>query len=152
MRKIVGLIVLFGFTALMAFNFNTDKVRPSQTIKDDEVGIKFQSITYAEALKLSEMTGKPIFIDCYTVWCGPCKLLAKNTFTDPKVGEFFNKNFISIKVEMERDQEGPELSRLFKIRAYPTLLFINDNGEIIKQSLGYVTPEQLLDVASTVIK
>lgn len=135
----------------MAFTFNNDKVNTNQ-ISKDKTGIKFQSITYAEALKISEMTGKTIFIDCYTVWCGPCKYLDKNTFSDEKVGEFFNANFINVKVEMELDQDGPELSRLFKVRGYPTLLFVNGNGELIKQSVGYVTPEQLLAVANTAIK
>lgn len=151
MKKIIGLIALFAIVASMAFTFNNDKVSTKQ-ISKDKTGIKFQSITYAEALKISEMTGKTIFIDCYTVWCGPCKYLDKNTFSDEKVGEFFNANFINVKVEMELDQDGPELARLFKVRGYPTLLFVNGKGELIKQSVGYVTPEQLLSVANTAIK
>ena len=109
-------------------------------------------MTYADALKLSASTGKPIFVDCYTVWCGPCKYLAKNTFTNQEVGDFFNSNFINLKIEMEKDAEGPELARLFKVRAYPTLIFVNGKGELIKESLGYVTPEQLLAVAKEAVK
>ena len=78
--------------------------------------------------------------------------MAKKTFTDPEVAKFFNENFINIKVEMEKDADGPELARMFKVRAYPTLLFVNGKGELIKQSLGYVTPEQLLTVAKEVVK
>lgn len=153
MRKIIGLTVLLGAGVIMAFSSPKEVVTTKQPdVKEEAAGIKFSNLTYAEALKLSEKTGKPIFIDCYTVWCGPCKLLAKNTFTDSTVGTFFNENFINLKIEMEKDADGPELSRLFKVRAYPTLLFINGKGELVKQSLGYVTPEQLLAVAREAVK
>lgn len=152
MRKLLGLTVILIGSAMMAFTWNSSSSEAAQIVKQEAEGIKFSSLTYAEALKLSEQTGKPIFIDCYTVWCGPCKYLAKNTFTNKEVGDFFNANFINIKVEMEQDADGPELSRLFKVRGYPTLLFINGKGELIKQSAGYVTPEQLLPVAKEVVK
>lgn len=153
MRKIIGLTILLGAGIIMAFSAPKALSETSgNMIKDEAPGIKFSSLTYSEALKLSEKTGKPIFIDCYTVWCGPCKLLAKNTFTDTAVGNFFNENFINLKIEMEKDADGPELSRLFKVRAYPTLLFVDGKGELVKQSLGYVTPEQLLAVAKEAVK
>lgn len=152
MRKIIGLTVLLGAAITMAFALPKDKQEVKQSVKQEAEGIKFSSMTYAEALKLSESTGKPIFVDCYTVWCGPCKYLAKNTFTNKEVGDFFNSNFINLKIEMEKDAEGPELARLFKVRAYPTLIFVNGKGELIKESLGYVTPEQLLAVAKEAVK
>lgn len=152
MRKIIGLTVLLGAAITMAFAFPKEKQEAQQSVKQEEVGIKFSSMTYADALKLSASTGKPIFVDCYTVWCGPCKYLAKNTFTNKEIGDFFNSNFINLKIEMEKDAEGPELARLFKVRAYPTLIFVNGKGELIKESLGYVTPEQLLAVAKEAVK
>jgi len=119
-------------------------------IKGD--GIEFLQLSYEAALKLAKDSKKPLFIDCYTVWCGPCKMLSARTFTDKEVGDFFNANFINIKVEMERDSDGSELARLFDVRAYPTLLFINKQGKLIKKHLGYVSPPQLLAVAKDVIK
>lgn len=151
MRKIVGLMILVVAGIAMGFVFPKANDNNVETVaKADAVGIKFSDLTYEAALKLSQKTGKPVFIDCYTVWCGPCKHLSKNTFTNKEVGEFFNENFINLKVEMEKDADGPELARLFKVRAYPTLVFVNGKGELIKQSLGYVTPEQLLVVAKEV--
>lgn len=152
MRKITGFILLLGTGLVMAFSFKGKEIVADRIVKQEAAGIKFSSLTYAEALKLSENTGKPIFIDCYTVWCGPCKYLAKTTFTDKAVGDFFNENFINLKIEMEKDAEGPELARLFKVRAYPTLLFVDGKGGLIKQSLGYVTPDQLLAAAKEAIK
>lgn len=63
------------------------------------------------------------FIICAN-WCGPCKMLAKDVFTNDTVGDFFNRHFVSVKVDMEKE-DGPELARKFQIKAYPTLLFIN---------------------------
>ncbi|MCO5260987.1 MAG: thioredoxin family protein [Crocinitomicaceae bacterium] len=148
LSAIIGAVI---FTMAFTFNngINDDSSRFIQ--KNDDEGIKFMNLTYDEAIKLSAQTGKPIFIDCYTEWCGPCKMLSKNTFTDSNVGNFFNKNFINIKIEMEKDADGPNLARMFRVRAYPTMLYVNGKGELIKQSLGYVTPDQLLSVATQVI-
>ena len=65
-------------------------------------------------------------MDCYTSWCGPCKALAKNVFTQEKVGEFFNPRFINVKYDMEKG-DGKMLNEKYKkyIVGYPTLLLLN---------------------------
>ncbi len=113
-------------------------------------GIVFQKLTFEEAKALSKQTGKPIFMDAYTVWCGPCKYLDKKVFVDEEVGAYFNKNFINIKVEMEKDVDGPMLAQKFKVRGYPTLLFINSEGQMIKQQVGALGAPALLDFGKSV--
>lgn len=152
MKKIIGFALLLGAGTLMAFTLPGTKIEQTQAVKEEAAGIKFTDLAYEDALKLSKSTGKPIFIDCYTVWCGPCKILAAKTFTNEEVGKFFNENFINLKVEMEKDADGPNLAKTFSVRAYPTLLFVNGDGKLVKQSLGYVTPEQLLAVAKEAVK
>lgn len=66
-----------------------------------ETGISFLEGTYAEALKAAKDAGRILFIDCYTQWCGPCKQMAKTTFKDAEVAEFFNESFINLKLDME---------------------------------------------------
>lgn len=152
MKRIVGIIAIVVGGLTMAFNYSSPEEKVVvNTVKQEDEGIKFQNLTYEDALKLSKRTGKPIFIDCYTSWCGPCKVMAGKTFTDKEVGEYFNKNFINLKVEMEKDADGPELARLFKVRAYPTLLFVDGNGDLIKQSLGMIGPNVLMDLAKSVV-
>ncbi|HLU87530.1 MAG TPA: thioredoxin family protein [Taishania sp.] len=152
MKRIVGIIAIVVGGLTMAFNYSSPEEKVVvNTVKQEDEGIKFQNLTYEDALKLSKRTGKPIFIDCYTSWCGPCKVMARKTFTDKEVGEYFNKNFINLKVEMEKDADGPELARLFKVRAYPTLLFVDGNGDLIKQSLGMIGPNVLMDLAKSVV-
>ncbi len=107
-------------------------------------GIEFKSLGLEEAKTLSKKSGKLIFIDCYTVWCGPCKRMAATSFKDPSVGKLYNENFINLKVEMEKDPDGRALAAKYKVRAYPTLLIIDGNGTLIKKVVGLQSKDGLL--------
>ena len=76
-------------------------------------GINFHTKNLEEAKKLAQQENKLIFIDLYTTWCGPCKLMKKNTFPDAELGAFFNKTFISLSIDAEK--EGVDLAKQFKI-------------------------------------
>ena len=71
-------------------------------------------------LEQAKKENKLIFMDCYTSWCGPCKMLAKEVFTDPDVAAFFNEKFVNAKVDMEKG-EGPALKKQYGVNAFPTL-------------------------------
>lgn len=115
-----------------------------------ETGIQFTDEAWAAILKKAKAENKIIFLDAYASWCGPCKLLQKNVFTRADVGEIFNKNFINVKVDMERG-EGPQLARQFPLEAYPTLFFIEPSGKIVRKVVGYRTPEQLIALGKSVL-
>jgi thiol-disulfide isomerase/thioredoxin len=97
--------------------------------------ITFEHGTFAELLATAKKANKMIYIDCYTVWCGPCKWMAKNVFTNDTVADFYNANFISAKIDMEKG-EGLELAKKYDIRAYPTMLYLNSNGEQLHRTCG----------------
>ncbi len=115
-----------------------------------ETGIQFTDEAWASIVKKAKAENKIIFLDAYASWCGPCKLLQKNVFTRSDVGELFNKNFINVKVDMERG-EGPQLARQFPMEAYPTLFFIEPSGKIVRKVIGYRTPEQLIALGKSVL-
>ena len=69
-------------------------------------------------------SGALVFVDCYTTWCGPCKMMTEEVFPQKEAGDFFNAHFVNVKFDMEKG-EGKELSKQFKIRAYPTFLLLN---------------------------
>lgn len=98
-------------------------------------GIDFFHGTFAEAQAKAKKENKLIFMDAYTTWCGPCKWMAANTFTDAGVGEYFNQHFINLKVDMEKG-EGRELQRRYRVMAFPTLLFIDGAGEVKHRTMG----------------
>lgn len=99
-------------------------------------GVNFvEGKTFAEALQMAKASNKLLFVDCYTSWCGPCKMMATKVFTQKKVGDYFNKEFICIKVDMEKG-EGPDLHKRFTVRAYPTFLFIDGDGNEVNRIVG----------------
>jgi len=97
-------------------------------------GIDFNHISLDEALEKAKQEDKLIFIDFYTQWCGPCKMLAKNVFTHEKVGQLYNMQFINIKLDAEH--EGLEAARKYKVDAYPTLIFLNSKGDLVYKNVG----------------
>lgn len=126
---------------------------------------KINWMSMEDALEAQEKEPKKIFMDAYTTWCGPCKLLDKNTFSDKKVIQFINDNFYAVKFNAEGTEEityqdftytnpnhvpnkkGRNSQHLFahalKVRGYPSLVFFEDNGDLIQAIAGYRTPQQL---------
>lgn len=142
MKKVVALLAIGIVT--MAFMTNKDKVE-----KQDEQGIKFKHISLEEAKKKAAEDDQLIFIDAYTSWCGPCKKMAATSFQEEKVGELFNESFVNLKIDVEKDADGAEIARLYKVKAYPTLLFIDSEGKLVKSVIGYQTGDQLINIAKS---
>lgn len=98
-------------------------------------GIEFSHDSMNVSLRKAKESSKLIFVDAFTTWCGPCKMMSNEVFVLPEVGKFFNANFINMKIDMEAG-EGIELSKKFGVKAYPTFLLINGDGEIIHRVVG----------------
>lgn len=106
--------------------------------------IEFFHGTWDEAVALAHKKNKVIFVDAYTDWCGPCKMMTAQTFTDPQLGAFFNENFINVKLDMEKG-EGPAFARTYGVNAYPTLLFIGSSDkQVVHRVLGFRPAEAFL--------
>lgn len=115
-----------------------------------EGGIEFHKGTIAQAFELAKKQNKPVFIDVYAVWCGPCRMLKQYTFTDKTVGEFFNANFVNLAVDGEKE-EGVGVAYSLGVRAYPTLAVVSPDGSIIIKTEGFYQPEQLLELGKKAI-
>lgn len=107
-------------------------------------GIQFIDESWSKILELAKKENKLIFLDAYASWCGPCKQLKKKTFPDKYAGDFFNKNFINVAVDMEKG-EGPKLGTRYKVSAYPTLIIISPSGNIVTYTQGYINAKQLIE-------
>lgn len=97
-------------------------------------GIDFKKGTFEEIQKIAQKEGKLIFIDVYTEWCGPCKMLDKSVFPKKEVGDFINANFVSLKIDAEK--EGKALAKKYNVTAFPTLLYILPSGELAFKTVG----------------
>lgn len=140
---ISGLLVL---VALVVFAFVPKSKAKSEnnTRNEKGEGIQFIEADWNKALAEAKKQKKLIFLDAYASWCGPCKLLKKNTFPDKEAGEYFNKNFINVAMDMEKG-DGPALSEKYAVNAYPTLIITDAEGKIITYTQGYIKPKQLID-------
>lgn len=98
-------------------------------------GIIFQDGSWAEVKAMAKETGKPIFLDTYTTWCAPCKLMDKNLFPDKKVGQFYNANYLCYKMDIEKG-DGIDFAKQYKIRSVPSLYFFSSDGKMIHKSVG----------------
>lgn len=132
-------------------NQTTEKETVSTTNNEAVVGVQFFEGSWQEALDLAKKENKLIFLDAYTVWCGPCKMLKARTFPNPELGAFYNKNFINVAMDMERG-EGPSVGSKYGVKAYPTLLFIDGKGALVSTALGYRVADDLLKIGKEVIR
>ncbi|MCT4601303.1 MAG: S41 family peptidase [Marinifilum sp.] len=114
-------------------------------------GIDFIKEDWNIVLEKAEKQDKIIFVDVYTTWCGPCKLMSKNIFPLPEVGNYYNNNFINLKINAE-SKKGMAVAEKYGVNAYPTFLFINKNGKLVRKKEGaYTNGDDFIELGSKVI-
>lgn len=126
---------------------------------------EIQWMSLAEALEAQKQEPKKIFMDVYTQWCGPCKLLDKKTFANRDVARYISTHFYAVKFNAEgnepidfyeRQFSNPnydpnrkgrnathEFTQFLGISGYPTMVFFSEDGDPIMPVVGYFTPQQL---------
>lgn len=113
-------------------------------------GIKFFEGTFDQALKTAQEQNKRLFVDFYAVWCGPCRQMSNEVFTDAKVGEYFNSKFICCKYDAEKPDMKARVDT-YSVKAYPTIVIIEPDGAMVTSHEGSLTTTQLLKWAKTVM-
>lgn len=125
-----------------------------------------QWLTFEEALKKSKTEKRPVFIDVYTDWCGWCKVMDKNTFNDPQVAKLLNEKFYAVKFNGEQKEDVVFNGTTFKFvgsgrsgyhelaaallnnkLSYPTVVFLNEEFNMIQPLPGYRKPEEFHIIA-----
>lgn len=99
-----------------------------------------------KAYKEAKAQNKLIMVDVYTDWCSWCKELDKTTYTDKKV-YYYAKSFVTLKVNPEKkgDKNAAEFSKKYEVNSYPTILFIDGDGNLLKRTVGYKNADDFLD-------
>jgi thioredoxin-related protein len=102
----------------------------------------FHDLSFDAACKLAGEQNKVVMIDFYTTWCGPCKMLDKNTWSDRTVQKWLGEKTVSLKLDAEKEVS---LAKKYRVSAYPTILFIKPDGEVIDRLVGYADPKKFLE-------
>jgi len=111
--------------------------------------IQFQELPFKDIIAKAKKEKKLVFIDAYASWCGPCKMMEKNVFTQKPVGDYFNTNFVNARFDMEKG-EGREIAAKYGVRSYPTYLFLNGEGELVSQNSGYMEQSMFVAMAQDI--
>lgn len=114
-------------------------------------GIAFFQGTWEQALEKARVEEKPIFVDAYTTWCGPCKMMSQRVFPEPRVGALYNANFVAVKIDMEQP-EGIRFQETYPVSAFPTLLYIDGNGKLLKRVVGAQQVDAMLQLGKNVLE
>lgn len=114
-------------------------------------GMIFFQGTWEQAMEKALAEEKPIFVDAYTTWCGPCKMMSQRVFPEPRVGALYNANFVAIKIDMEQP-EGIRFQEKYPVSAYPTLLYIDGNGKLLKRVVGAQQADAMLQLGKNVLE
>jgi thioredoxin-related protein len=142
--KMTGILIISIVALAIATAVNPGKPTPGP----GELKINFNTGTWNEALQLAQQQNKPVFLDLSTSWCGYCRRMKANVFTDAGVADYYNSTFINVSFDAEKG-EGIQLARKYGVRGYPTFVFLNPDGSLAKQSSGYRNPEKFLDLAKS---
>lgn len=131
------------------------KITPTE-VKKETPKTEKSMVNYREGDKLSPMLevakqeNKPIFMDFYTTWCAPCRMMDESLFADSEVTDFLNKNFVCLKIDAEKGN-GPMLREMFEVTGFPTFVFTDANGNVIKTHRGTSSIEDFKKMARTAL-
>src|SRR5674476_369222 len=110
-------------------------------------GIEFEHGSWKEVLEKAKQTSKPIFIDVYTSWCGPCKKMSKDIFPLAEVGKVYNANFVCYQIDAEKG-EGIEIAKKYEVRSFPTYLFIKADGRLFYNAVGSMEAKDFIALSN----
>jgi thiol-disulfide isomerase/thioredoxin len=129
-----------------------------------EDGVQWtEGLSWQQVKEKAKRENKYIFLDCFTTWCGPCKKMDHEVYTDEKIGRFFSNKFISVKVQMDRTKDdndfikswyndAAEIGKHYLLEGYPTLLFFSPSGIIVQKETGFKNIKDLMILAQAAIQ
>ncbi len=149
---LVILLVIIFFFGLKSY-FKIDEQKPE--IIEGTKPLALNWLSYNEGLALAEKENKYVLIDFYTDWCGYCKKMDEETYSNEEVKSILNENFVIVKVNAESENKvieneeeitERELAKLYQVTGYPTTWFLESNHSRIAPLPGYVTAEQFIPI------
>ena len=108
---------------------------------DLDTAVHFEKDTFQNSLLKAKRENKVVFVDFYTIWCGPCLQFSRTVLMDEQVGEIMNQAFVNVKLDAETG-EGIDLSKKYLVKAYPTLLIVDTEGRLLEEVNEHYLPDE----------
>lgn len=149
-------VLSYALAAALMLPISSASVKAMPLIQQPKVagaekGTQFFKGTFAQALAKAKKENKKLMVDCYTLWCGPCRFMAKNVFPDEKLGKFMNEHFVCMQLDMEHG-EGPERNKTFQVEAYPTFIFFDADGKEMSRFEGMAMQDDFQKRCERILK
>lgn len=136
MFKKLSLFLIIGLL-LLAFFPTTSQAQ------DDEINW----YQYGEGMQEAKSQEKPIFIDFWAGWCGPCQKMEEEVYPDEDLIQK-SSEFINIKVNVDQNND---LANQYGIESIPTLMFLNSEGEVLIREIGFMSSSELIDTMDQIL-
>jgi len=143
------LAILFTVITFCSLSYAADsgdsKLAASSESASAKLAVKqtIQWQPYASGIKAIKEGKKKGFLHFYTDWCHYCKIMNNNTFTDAKIIAYLNENFVTIRVNAEKEKA---VAREYGVSPVPDNWFIGDDASALSHQPGYIPPEMLLNM------
>ncbi|AHM58812.1 thioredoxin-related protein-like protein [Flammeovirgaceae bacterium 311] len=144
-QLISGLLLVFMAMSALAFRM----AEPGTAARKGEI----KWLTLEEAYVLNQQEPRKIFVDVYTDWCGWCKRMDKDTFSNSEVAAYVDKNYYAVKLNAESDRAFKlgeaemterQVARQLGVSGYPTVVFIYEDFRTIEPVSGYQQADQFM--------
>lgn len=149
MKKILILSIAAMPLLVNAQAKKTVKSKPKTETKQTQTGVNFihKVNNWDAVVAQAKKENKYIFVDCFTTWCGPCKYVSSKIFPMKNVGEFYNKSFVNVKLQIDETAKdnadilasrkvAKEFETKYKISVYPTFLVFDNSGKLVHKFCG----------------
>jgi thiol-disulfide isomerase/thioredoxin len=147
--KALGRTALAALVAFFGFSMWTWFAQENAAVASFANRPRLEWLDYNPGLEKAQSEGKPILVDFYADWCGPCKAMDRRTFRNPDVVERLKEDMVAIRVDSEETEprngvSGYDLAERYSVMGYPTLMILDGEGRIISRKSGYQDARQLL--------
>ena len=105
--------------------------------------VKFDTLSLDQAFERAKAEGKFVFVDVTASWCGPCQLMLEEVLSRKDVGEFCNKQFICIQMDVDK-LEGKDFKKKYGVNSIPTFFILQEDGTVRHRLRGARRPEDFL--------